>query len=132
MKLKKILFLGIVIVSALLIFYSRVPTLEKELFWYQSKGFSIYSQKYRDLVDEVSLNRTLSENKVSRISLRYYVPLNNGIVYYDNELELLYCVDMPESSVWVYMYITEIEKWSIYWHKSSDPQRSSYIMGEGS
>lgn len=130
MKLRSVLFLGIIIVGASLIAYSGVPTLEDELYWYQSEGFSIYSFKYSDFIDELPPNRTLSENKASRLSLRYYVPINNGIVYYCSDLEILYCFDVPESSDWVYVYFTEIDKWSTYWHIEIDPFRDKYrILG---
>jgi hypothetical protein len=126
MKLRTVLFLGIIIVSASLIAYSRVPTLENELYWYQSKGYSIYSFKYSDFLDELPTNRTLSENKVSRLSLRQYVPMHDGIVYYCSDLEILFCFEVPESGRWVYVYFNEIESWNSYWHIETDPIRDKY------
>jgi len=129
-KSKTILFFG-VLAGVLFIFFLRTPTLEKELYWYQSEGFSIYRLEYRDFVNDLPPNRTLSENKISRGSLRGYVLLNNGIVYYDSELELLYCAEVAESGVWVYIYFTEIENWGKYWHDSTDSTRSSYFITDG-
>ena len=129
MKRKKILFLGIIIACTLLLARARaMPTLEKEFYWYSSEGFNIYSMKYKDFLDELPLDRTLSENEVSRTNLRGWVPHHDGIVYYCNELEILYSVDFPESGAWVYVYFTEIEKWSTYWHMSGrmDPRRDDY------
>jgi hypothetical protein len=131
MKLKIILLLGI-LVSALVIAYSRIPTLEEELYWYSSEGFSIYRQNYKDYVNEIQVNRTLSERRVSRLSLRQYVPYNHGIVYYDSERELLFCADEPESSAWVYMYYTDIKEWSRYWHAPGtiDEIRDRYFIAQ--
>lgn len=123
MNLRSILFLGIIIVSASIMAYSRVPTLEDELFWYQSKGYSIYSYKYDDFLDEIPPDRTLSENKVSRLSLRQYVPLHDGIVYLSSDREILYCYEVPESGAWAYVYYTEMDKWTTYWHIEIDSFR---------
>ena len=118
MKFKIIIFLSIIIGGALLQASSGVQTLEEELYWYQSHGFNIYSLKYIDLLDELPLNRTVSENVVSRINLRGWVRKHDGILYYDKELQVLYSVEIPDLGAWVYVYFNDIETWSTYWHTS--------------